>query len=160
MRRGIAAAMAGRLQGSGPCWLAASGTRYILYPGQFVPQPVGRVKRFSPFALNSTARSSICPVRTDARSSGSPSVARPVRAVPPGRPASHRLPPRNPTSPDSQLRRHPAALPAPRPFPGPFPAIPAADNRPARCPRRTPRSRWNGCLISVPTCGGSQSRPA
>jgi len=47
MRRGIAAAMAGRLQGSGPCWLAASGTRYMLYPGEFVPQPVGRVKRFS-----------------------------------------------------------------------------------------------------------------
>jgi len=54
MRRGIAAAMAGRLQGSGPCWLAASGTRYILYPGEFVPQPVGRVKRFSTFAVNST----------------------------------------------------------------------------------------------------------
>jgi len=54
MRRGIAAAMAGRLQGSGPCWLAASGTRYMLYPGEFVPQPVGRVKRFSTFALNST----------------------------------------------------------------------------------------------------------
>src|SRR2546427_5760481 len=54
MRRGIAAAMAGRLQGSGPCWLAASGTRYMLYPGEFVPQPVGRVKRFSTFAVNST----------------------------------------------------------------------------------------------------------
>jgi len=54
MRRGIAAAMAGRLQGSGPCWLAASGTPYMLYPGEFVPQPVGRVKRFSPFAVNST----------------------------------------------------------------------------------------------------------
>ena len=54
MRRGIAAAMAGRLQGSGPCWLAASGTRYILYPGEFVPQPIGRVKRFSTFAVNST----------------------------------------------------------------------------------------------------------
>src|SRR5438132_177505 len=54
MRRGSAAAMAGRLQGSGPCWLAASGTRYMLYPGEFVPQPVGRVKRFSTFALNST----------------------------------------------------------------------------------------------------------
>jgi len=54
MRRGIAAAMAGRLQGSGPCWLAASGTRYMLYPAEFVPQPVGRVKRFSTFAVNST----------------------------------------------------------------------------------------------------------
>src|SRR6202521_5171632 len=54
MRRGIAAAMAGRLQGSGPCWLAASGTPYMLYPGEFIPQPVGRVKRFSPFAVNST----------------------------------------------------------------------------------------------------------
>jgi hypothetical protein len=54
MRRGIAAAMAGRLQGSGPCWLAASGTPYMLYPGEFVPQPIGRVKRFSTFAVNST----------------------------------------------------------------------------------------------------------
>ena len=56
MRRGIAAAMAGRLQDSGPCWLAASGTRYMLYPGPFVPQPVGRVKRLSTFAINSTRR--------------------------------------------------------------------------------------------------------
>ena len=160
MRRGIAAAMAGRLQGSGPCWLAASGTRYILYPGQFVPQPVGRVKRFSPFALNSTARSSICPVRTDARSSGSPSVARPVRAVPPGRPGCHRLPPYNPTSPDSPPRLHRAPRPGRRPFPGHFPAIRAAGNRPAHCPRRTPPSPWSECLISAPTCGGSRSRPA
>jgi len=27
---------------------------YMLYPGEFVPQPVERVKRFSTFALNST----------------------------------------------------------------------------------------------------------
>lgn len=51
MRRGIAAAMAGRLQD-----LALVGSRlrvrYILYPAQFVPQPIGRVKRLSTSALN------------------------------------------------------------------------------------------------------------
>jgi hypothetical protein len=51
MRRGIAAAMAGRLQD-----LALVGSRlrvrYILYPAQVVPQPIGRVKRLSTGALN------------------------------------------------------------------------------------------------------------
>jgi hypothetical protein len=55
MRRGIAAAMAGRLQD-----LALVGSRLrvrnILYPAQFVPQPLGRVKRFSTAALNSHAQ--------------------------------------------------------------------------------------------------------
>ena len=138
MRRGIAAAMAGRLQGSGPCWLAASGTRYMLYPGPFVPQPIGRVKRFSTFALNSTARTQhmsrknrrsqlrkpqrgLSGAGRAARPAGMPPVS-PSQPNPPGQPAQ--------TSPSSPA----GPSPLPRPLPrtrgrqqaGPLPAEDAA----------------------------------
>src|SRR2546428_262144 len=77
--------------GSGPCWLAASGTRYMLYPCAVVPQPIGRVKRFSTFALNSTRRQPAWPERTSARSSGSLNADHPVAAMP-------RVPPAFPRS--------------------------------------------------------------
>ena len=138
MRRGIAAAMAGRLQGSGPCWLAASGTRYMLYPGQFVPQPVGRVKRFSTFALNSTARTQDMSrknrrsqLRKPQRgSSGAGRAARPA-GMPPVSPSQ----PSQPEQPaQASSRSSTGAAPLPRPLPrtrgrqqaGPLPAEDAA----------------------------------
>jgi len=138
MRRGIAAAMAGRLQGSGPCWLAASGTRYMLYPGPFVPQPIGRVKRFSTFALNSTARTQHMSrknrrsqLRKPQRgSSGAGRAARPA-GMPPVSP-SQANPPGQPTQTSSNSPAGPAPLPRPLPRTrgrqqaGPLPAEDAA----------------------------------
>src|SRR6266571_3345699 len=128
MRRGIAAAMAGRLQGSGPCWLAASGTRYMLYPGEFVPQPVGRVKRFSTFALNSTARTQHMSrknrrsqLRKPQRgSSGAGRATRPA-GMPPAA-ASQPNQPGQPAPASSSATASPAALP--RPLPAEDAAIP------------------------------------
>jgi len=121
MRRGIAAAMAGRLQGSGPCWLAASGTRYMLYPGEFVPQPVGRVKRFSTFALNSTARTQHMSrknrrsqLRKPQRgSSGAGRAARPA-GMPPAAPSQ-------PNQPGQPTQASPSAAAGPAPLPRPLP---------------------------------------
>ena len=121
MRRGIAAAMSGRLQGSGPCWLAASGTRYMLYPGPFVPQPIGRVKRFSTFALNSTARTQHMSrknrrsqLRKPQRgSSGAGRAARPA-GMPPVSP-SQANPPGQPAQTSSSSPAGPAPLPRPLP---------------------------------------------
>jgi len=163
MRRGIAAAMAGRLQGSGPCWLAASGTRYILYPGEFLPQPVGRVKRFSTFTINSTGRTHRCLERTDANSSESHSADRPAVVVPPVPPASLRLGPRCPPSQDSR-RRSPLRflkprVPARRRFRVRCRAVRAAGSRRDRFQHRTPPSRSSGFPTSVPIYGGSRSRP-
>ena len=124
MRRGIAAAMAGRLQGSGPCWLAASGTRYILYPGEFVPQPVGRVKRFSTFALNSTARTQHMS-RKNRRSQlrkpqrGSSGAGRATR--PAGMPPAAPLQPNQPGQP---AQASPSAAAGPAPLPRPLPRNP------------------------------------
>jgi len=121
MRRGIAAAMAGRLQGSGPCWLAASGTRYMLYPGEFVPQPVGRVKRFSTFALNSTARTQHMSrknrrsqLRKPQRgSSGAGRAARPA-GMPPAAASQ-------PNQPGQPAPASPGAAAGPAPLPRPLP---------------------------------------
>ena len=121
MRRGIAAAMAGRLQGSGPCWLAASGTRYMLYPGPFVPQPVGRVKRFSTFALNSTPRTQHMSrknrrsqLRKPQRgSSGAGRAARPA-GMPPAAASQ-------PNQPGQPAQASPGAAAGPAPLPRPLP---------------------------------------
>ena len=139
MRRGIAAAMAGRLQGSGPCWLAASGTRYMLYPGPFVPQPVGRVKRFSTFALNSTARTQHMSrknrrsqLRKPQRgSSGAGRATRPAGMPPAATPSQANQPGQASQASSSSAA---GAAPLPRPLPrtrgrqqaGPLPAEDAA----------------------------------
>ena len=93
MRRGIAAAMAGRLQD-----LALVGSRlrvrYMLYPAQVVPQPIGRVKRLSTTALNSHPQAAMArknrrsQVRKPQRgSSGSARATRPA-GLPPAAPSS------------------------------------------------------------------------
>src|ERR1700694_5200288 len=112
--------------GSGPCWLAASGTRYILYPGEFVPQPVGRVKRLSTFALNSTRRShrmSRKNRRSQLRkpqrgSSGGGRAARPAGIPPP--PAPHPGPSGPSPQPPQPVQVPPTAAAKPVPVARPL----------------------------------------
>jgi len=136
------------------------GTRYMLYPWPVVPQPVGRVKRFSTFTVNSTARTHRCPERTDARSSGSLSADRPAGAVPAARPASLRS---VPASLDSRPRKRPRSLNplprVPRRLPAPSHGVHAGASRPVRCQPRMPPSRSSGCPTSVRIYDGSRSRP-
>jgi len=157
MRRGIAAAMAGRLQGSALVGSrlrvhAICCTRVSLYHSPLDVSSAFHVRgKLHSAQLSRWREEQTQPAqKAPAGSSGGGRAARPA-GIPPAAPS---------TPAEGGQTAGPRSLP-PTALPpcGRFHVRPVVASQPAPCPARTPRSRSIGCPTSARTCGGSRSRP-